>query len=194
MQLDLASDCFQPAPRVAEQALQTARNMSRRSMIEARQSVWDLRCQLLENGDLTSAISQIVEPLISRKQAKVNVSISGKPVHLPREIEMNLLRIGQEAVANAMKHGRAKNVDIELAYGGNSVSLSVGDDGVGFAAAEPAPSGHFGLLDMRERAQSIGSQLKIASEPGRGTRVVVEVSMPSEVVYAKLKTHSHFGG
>ena len=52
MQLDLAVDCFQQAPRIAQQALETARNMSRHSMVEARRSVWDLRCQLLEDGDL----------------------------------------------------------------------------------------------------------------------------------------------
>ncbi len=56
MQLDLAVDCFQQAPVVAQHALETARSMSRHSMIEARRSVWDLRCQLLEDGDLISAL------------------------------------------------------------------------------------------------------------------------------------------
>jgi hypothetical protein len=58
MQLDLAVDCFQQAPRVAQQALETARNMSRHSMVDARRSVWDLRCHLLEEGDLVSALRQ----------------------------------------------------------------------------------------------------------------------------------------
>src|SRR5437763_10198040 len=74
MQLDLATDCFQQAPRVAKQALYTARDMSRHSMVEARRSVWDLRCQLLEHGDLVSAISQVVGPLASTDHAKVKVT------------------------------------------------------------------------------------------------------------------------
>src|ERR1700730_6946195 len=80
MQLDLAVDCFQQVPSVAQHALEAARNTSRHSMIEARRSVWDLRCQLLEDGDLVSAISQIVKPLVSREHAKVDVKIHGTPV------------------------------------------------------------------------------------------------------------------
>ena len=125
MQLDLAADCFQQAPRVAQQALETARDMSRHSMIEARRSVWDLRCQLLEDGDLVSALTQIVEPLVPREQAKVDFKIQGTPVRLPGPVEMNLLRIGQEAVANAVKHGHARQVSIELRFAPAVVCLTV---------------------------------------------------------------------
>jgi signal transduction histidine kinase len=194
MQLDLASDCFQQAPRVAQQALETARNMSRHSMVEARRSVWDLRCQLLEDGDLVSALAQIVKPLAPRDRVKVDVKIQGSPVRLPGPVEMNLLRIGQEAVANAVKHGQAQQVSIELRYAPKSVCLIVSDDGQGFAADQGSPSGHFGLLDMRERAQSMGSQLKVESEPGRGTRISVEVTVPRyEVIDEELKANTYSG-
>ena len=195
MQLDLAVDCFQQAPRVAQQALETARNMSRHSMMEARRSVWDLRCQLLEDGDLVSALEQIVEPLVPREHTKVDFKIQGSPVRLPGPVEMNLLRIGQEAVANAVKHGRARRVSIELRYAPASVCLTVSDDGQGFAAGQVSPTGHFGLLDMRERAQSMGSQLRIESEPGRGTRIAVEVPVESrpEAIDEELKTNSYSG-
>lgn len=195
MQLDLATDCFQQAPRVAKQALETARDMSRHSMVEARRSVWDLRCQLLEHGDLVSAISQIVEPLASGDHAKVKVTINGTPVRLAGQKEMNLLRIAQEAVANAVKHGRAHHVNIELQYTSKSVCLNVIDDGCGFAASQAAPTGHFGLLDMRERAHSIGSRLNVESEPGRGTNISLQVPLDSnEPNHAELKTNSYSGG
>jgi signal transduction histidine kinase len=195
MQLDLATDCFQQAPRVAKQALETARDMSRHSMVEARRSVWDLRCQLLEHGDLISAISQIVEPLTSGNHAKVNVTISGTPVRLPGQKEMNLLRIAQEAVANAIKHGHAHHVNIELLYTSTAVCLKVIDDGCGFAATQAAPTGHFGLLDMRERAHSMGSELNVVSEPGRGTQISLRVPPDSaEPTHAELKTNSYSGG
>jgi signal transduction histidine kinase len=195
MQLDLATDCFRQAPTVAQQALEAARNMSRRSMVEARRSVWDLRCQLLENGDLVSAISQIVEPLVSCENAKVDVNIQGFPRRLPGPIEMNLLRIAQEAVANAVKHGQAQTVHIELEYASTFVCLTVMDDGRGFAASQDSPIGHFGLLDMRERAHSMGTQLNLESEPGHGTRIVVKVPMESSPAdHAELKANTYSGG
>jgi signal transduction histidine kinase len=194
MQLDLAVDCLQQAPRVAQQALETARKMSRHSMVEARRSVWDLRCQLLENGDLISALAQIVQPLVPGEHVKVDVKIQGTPVRLAGPVEMNLLRIGQEAVANALKHGRAQRVSIELLYAPIFVRLTVSDDGEGFPATQTPPTGHFGLLDMRERALSMGSQLKIESEPGRGTRVGVEVRVhPPEAIDEELKANTYSG-
>jgi signal transduction histidine kinase len=195
MQLDLAVDCFQQAPGVAQHALETARDMSRHSMVEARRSVWDLRCQLLENGDLVSALAQIVEPLVPHEQTKFDFKIQGSPVRLPGPVEMNLLRIGQEAVANAVKHGRAQHVSIELRYAPASVCLTVSDDGQGFVSAQASPTGHFGLLDMRERAQSMGSHLRVESEPGRGARIAVEVLVhAAEAIDEELKTNTHSGG
>ena len=195
MQLDLAVDCFHQAPGVAQHALQTARDMSRHSMIEARRSVWDLRCQLLQDGDLVSALEQIVEPLVPREQTKVDFKIQGTPVRLPSPVEMNLLRIGQEAVANAVNHGRARQVSIELLYAGASVSLTVIDDGQGFAAGQSSPAGHFGLLDMRERAQSMSSHLRVESQPGRGTRIAVEVPLHAlEGIDEELKANTYSGG
>jgi signal transduction histidine kinase len=173
MQLDLASDCFDEVPRVAREAVDTARRMSRHSMVEARRSVWDLRCHLLENGDLVSALTEIVRPLAPQDKVEMSVKISGTPVRLPAPVEMNLLRIGQEAVANAVKHGGSRHITIELQYAPESVRLFVKDDGCGFAPEEALSTGHFGLLDMRERAQSIGCHLEIESASGHGTRLTV---------------------
>ena len=177
MQLDLAVDCFQQAPNVAREALETARNMSRHSMVDARRSVWDLRCDLLEQGDLVSALRQTVQPSVSRDDLKVDVSVTGEPVRLPTTIEMNLLRIGQEAVANAIKHGRPRVVNARLQFDEHKVRLSITDDGRGFHPQDGAPIGHFGLLDMQERARSMGCILQVESDPERGTTVVVEIPM-----------------
>jgi signal transduction histidine kinase len=178
MQLDLAADCFQRSPGLARSAIDMARNMSRHSMMEAHRSVWDLRCHLLENGDLVSALTQAIQPMVALDQAKVQVRIQGEPCRLSPEVEMNLLRIGQEAVANALKHANARNILVELRHEPGRFCLNVIDDGRGFTPGDPAfiVRGHFGLLDMHERAQSIGCHLQIKSEPGRGTSLHVEVS------------------
>src|ERR1700722_5053006 len=195
MQLDLAVDCFRQAPPVAYDALDAARKMSRHSMMEARRSVWDLRCDLLEQGGLHPALDRIVRSLTTEGKAEIQVEVSGTPMRLPGSIEMNLLRIGQEAVANAVKHGRAQHVSIELRYAPASVCLTVSDDGEGFVAAQASPTGHFGLLDMRERAQSMGSNLRVESEPGCGARIAVEVPVHSaEAIDEELKTNTHSGG
>ena len=108
-------------------------------------------------------------------------------------IEMNLLRIGQEAVANAVSHGRAGRIAVQLHYAAGFVRLTVSDDGQGFVV-QSSPAGHFGLLDMRERAQSMGSNLKIDSEPGCGTRIAIEVPVPLQnPVHEELKTNTHSG-
>jgi signal transduction histidine kinase len=191
LQLDLAVDSFQGAPRIAQQAVETARNMSRHSMIEARRSVWDLRCQLLEDGDLVSALSQIVEPLEPR-DGRIDVKIEGEQVRLPSPMEMNLLRIGQEAVGNAVKHGGARAIRVELCYTPEFVRLTVTDDGKGFDADQPSRTGHFGVQDMRERAQSMGSELKIISEPHRGTSVSVDVRIePGKSLDAEHKADTY---
>ena len=86
-------------------------------------------------------------------------------------------RIGQEAVANAVKHSGGSSVQITLAVAAGTVRLSVTDDGRGFRpeAAPSAPLGHFGLLGMRQRASRIGAKFGLESEPGYGTTVTVTV-------------------
>jgi signal transduction histidine kinase len=178
MQLDLAADCFHRSPNLARGAIDMARNMSRHSMIEARRSVWDLRCHLLENGNLVSALTQAIQPMVALDQAKIQVQIQGEAYRLAPEVEMNLLRIAQEAVANALRHAGARNIVVELRYDSDKLCLHVLDDGCGFTPGDPAfiARGHFGLLDMHERAQSLGCDLQIDSKPGSGTHLQVEVS------------------
>jgi len=193
MQLDLVADCFQDTPRVAQQALDTARSMSRHCIVEARRSVWDLRCHLLDDGDLASALERVVEPLVAQINTRVDVRVVGSPVRLHASIEMNLLRIGQEAVANALKHGLARNVAVELRYAPNSVRLEVVDDGQGFVPDETR-TGHFGMLDMRERAQCMDSWLHVESDPRIGTSVSIEVPINyGQVRDEELKADTYSG-
>lgn len=175
LQLDLAVDSFHRAPDLAQRAVKTARDMSRHSVHQARRSVWDLRCHLLESGDLVSALKQVVVLLLQRYPIQIQVHVSGSPIRFPLPIELNLLRIGQEAMTNAVKHAKAKNILLELQYGVHQVRLSVTDDGNGFVQEDLALSGHFGLFDMQERAQALGSHLQISSSPGSGTTVALDV-------------------
>lgn len=107
---------------------------------------------------------------------------------------MNLLRIGQEAVGNAVKHGRASLIDIQLQYSQEKVILRVRDDGRGFDPDHSTSTGHFGMLDMRERAEALGSRLQVESAPGSGTFIAIEVPCEQQSISdAELKTHTHSG-
>ncbi len=190
LHLDLATARFAERPEEARQALEMARRMSRRSMQEARRSVWDLRCEWLETGDLVSALRKTVQ---SNQQDSPTVELifHGEPRRLETAAEMNLLRIGQEAMANAVRHAQANRIVMELDYRCDPVALTISDDGRGFQipAGMAALSGHFGLLDMRERAQALGCSLHIESRPGRGTRIYVSSETHRRRGYVEA-THS----
>ena len=88
--------------------------------------------------------------------------------------ENNLLRIGQEAITNAAKYAQAKNILVTLDFEGRQFRVSVNDDGKGFDIHAPPPSeGGFGLKAMRERAKQLHAELSMASEPGKGTTVLL---------------------
>jgi signal transduction histidine kinase len=96
-----------------------------------------------------------------------------------QRIEEELLRIGQEAVANAVRHAAASRIDVQLVYEAARVSLRVEDDGRGFtpATGTNGPEGHYGIRGMRERAGEIDAALSLESTVGEGTRVSVEAPL-----------------
>jgi signal transduction histidine kinase len=98
---------------------------------------------------------------------------------LPATVEDELFRIGQEAVTNAVRHGGAKQIDIELVFDARRLRMTVSDDGCGFEGAvnSSGPDGHFGLKGMRERAKHIQAELRVDSAVGKGTKVWVETAV-----------------
>jgi signal transduction histidine kinase len=96
---------------------------------------------------------------------------------LPPEIELQLLRIVQEALTNVRKHASASQAWIRMSQENHSMELSIWDDGVGFDPEAPAPDAalRFGLDTMRERAETIGAEFQLNSTIGSGTRVVVRL-------------------
>ncbi len=159
--------------------LELARRMTRHSLTEAKRSVVDLRASELRNRDLSSALATAVCQWRSAKSVAIDLDISGVPRKLPEAVQQNVFRIAQEAVNNTMKHASASKIGIHLEMKPRMLSLTVNDDGKGF---EPSGTlspddGHLGLLGMRERAESLGGDLDLYSQPGKGTRVQVTVPL-----------------
>jgi len=157
--------------------------MIRHSHEEARRSVWNLRTCALEQGDLAMALTEMKGQVKNGSPVQIGLEISGTPCQLPSRIEGHLLRIGQEATTNAVKHAQGTIIRLELRYEPQSVQLSIQDDGLGFDAenAISSEAGHFGLLGMRERAEKIGGTITVLSTPGSGTRIHVTVPLITKV-------------
>ena len=154
-----------------------ARALVRASLAEARTSIWNLRSESAAAEDLPSRLSQSCTRVSNGSSSKVYLQVKGTYRPVARKIEEELLRIGQEAVANAVRHAAATRIDVQLVYEGARVSLRVEDDGRGFQPGSQAPEGHYGIRGMHERAGEIDAALVLESTPGGGTRVSVEAPL-----------------
>jgi PAS domain S-box-containing protein len=175
IQVGAASQVLEDDVEATQAHLDTIEDLARLGLTEARRSVTALRPQLLEEGNLSSAIDRLVAQLRSATNTMLIYEVQGISYSLPAEVENNLLRIGQEALTNAIKYARASEIRIELNYDEAQCCLQVRDDGQGFAVVDAPPVGGFGLLGMSERAERMGAQLRIESQPGQGTEIVVIV-------------------
>ena len=113
-------------------------------------------------------------------QAGVNYELEAPfefpPTPVPAEVRHNLFMATQEALNNAVKHGRPTRVRLRLAVTGNRLTLSLEDDGCGFNP-EARLAGRNGLENMRHRIESVGGGFQLASAPGRGTRIHFDVAV-----------------
>jgi signal transduction histidine kinase len=177
LQLEAVSGTIQTSPGTARQSLDVAQQMLRYSLEETRRSVMDLRSQALESRDLPGALEDLARQMTRGTPMVARVTVSGPARRLDAAQEHHLLRIGLEALTNAVKHGEPARIDIELQFQPDATTLVVADDGKGVApAVEGEISGsHFGLLGIRERVIKLGGVLQIQSTPGKGTRLTVVV-------------------
>ena len=177
LQLELVAKMLSGSTDTARNHLNQARMLARQSLADARRSLWDLRSGGPESSDLPTSLTTSARHLTAQTGVQTQLQVSGTFRELDQHIESNLLRIGQEAIANAVKHAGAQRIDISLDFDTNIVRLSVRDNGRGFDCNHaPTPAeGHFGLVGMRERAEQIGGRLTVSSTPGCGTQVSAEV-------------------
>ena len=162
----------------AQKHVQTAHKLARTALSDARDSIWNMRSQVLEKHDLAGALERVITQLTEDTGIEHTVTIEGSRRRLPPMVENNLLRIGQEAVTNACKHGGPKNIAVEITYQKRRTQLVIADDGCGFAPAQLPPDSKrsFGLMGMKERVELLGGKIDIQSEIGKGARVWVDVS------------------
>lgn len=163
------------SPHSALADLERIRNGLDEAHTELRELLNSFRAPLDRRG-LVPALEQLTEQLARETGMHVFFQKDCRAPSLSAAVEMQLLRIVQEALANVRKHSRAQTVRVLLnCRPGGAYMLLVEDDGVGFDLPQRAgrPGEHIGLSIMEERARRLGGQLRIESEPGEGTRVEV---------------------
>lgn len=170
LQLECARDRINERPAEAAGHIENARTLVRDSLREARRTIWNLRPLALGEADLASSLQRYASNLNGDGRISFSQHIEGTPRPLPQDHESTLLRIGQEALTNAVRHSRATEIRQHLRYGNGWVTLTVKDNGSGFDVAAKATDG-FGLTGMRERAAGLGGSLSIDSRSGHGTEV-----------------------
>lgn len=156
--------------------LELASDLTRHSHEEARRSIATLMPSTLESGDLLTALERCAHRMLGEGGIEVVTESSGDVRRMPLRITDTLYRIGQEAIANSIRHARPSTIIIKAEYLENRLRLTVADNGCGF---EPvADLRGFGLQGMRRRAAAISANLKLFSEPAKGTRVEVLAGLP----------------
>lgn len=153
-----------------------AKRLIDRSREDLRRAVWDLTPSVLLNQDLEAAFRSIAGEVSSELHGEIVIDAEPSLPTLPERTRSHLLRVGQEAIHNALKHGNAGRVHVLLRRSGDGIRLCVEDNGTGFdpSRAPGAVEGHFGLGSMRNRIQRLGGKFSIQSSP-RGTTVIAEV-------------------
>jgi nitrate/nitrite-specific signal transduction histidine kinase len=189
LQLEAAEQAMGSDEPALQRHLNQARNLARKSLAEARRSVWNLRPQALEQKPLADAIRQEADRFSQATGVSVKLNVLGNKRNLPPEIEAGILRIFQESITNVRKHANATEVEVNLTFNDSTAELTVRDNGVGFkpkvtgdGEGGKKKSDTFGLISMRERARGFGGTFEVQSRAGKGTLVKIVIPTGKEVL------------
>jgi signal transduction histidine kinase len=157
-----------------EEELSEIGQLTRGALAEMRALIFELRPGALAEEGLVAALTKQAAALSGREGLVIAVDGPDGRLPLEPEVEEQLYRLGQEALANVVKHARASSATVHIAATDDTVSVEVSDDGRGFDPGVVGPE-HFGLRSMRGRVADLEGRLKVRSTPGRGTVIRVEV-------------------
>jgi len=175
VQLELVTRMLQVSREAAAQQLERTKELVRSSLAEARSSIWNLRAAG-EAETLPARLASMVRSRQMEGTAQVRLEVRGSFRPVDGRVEDEVMRIAQESVSNAVRHAAASEIQVSLGYDTDWLTLTVVDDGKGFAR-EAVGLGHYGLQGIEERASEIGAKLTIESVPGGGTTVKIALKL-----------------
>lgn len=158
-----------------KQMLKVAQSAIRDGLSETRQALKELRVSPLAEFGLLTALKKLADKLKQQHSFDIDCQFVGMLDELSPEVEQSLYRIAEEALYNVARHARADAAYIHITQQNGTISLQIGDNGIGFDTARSIPTGHYGLIGMQERSILCNGQLQIESKPGTGTVVTLEI-------------------
>jgi signal transduction histidine kinase len=181
MQLELAKNVAGRGSDAVLPHVATAHTIVRSCLAEARESIWNMRSHALEKSDLAGALGSVLRQMSEGLPIETRIDVTGESRRLAPQLENDLLRIGQEGIANALKHAAASRLALRLEFEPGKVRLRITDNGRGFdPAVSQRATSRFGIKGIHERVQQMGATLHLTSAPGGGTELLVEVAPPGD--------------
>jgi signal transduction histidine kinase len=190
-----ARNLFSTNPSEAVQRLDVALERAEEAIVEGRNAIHDIRSSNLIETDLEQAFSALGEELIPADQSSQALKIvtEGAAKPLNPAVRDEIYRIVREAMRNAFTHSKSQNIEVEIMYEENLFRVRIRDDGKGIDPAvvdQVSPSGHWGLVGMRERAKRMGGELDVWSEDKAGTEI--ELTLPGAIAYETTPSDAGF--
>ncbi len=182
MQLDVANDRL-PPDSPAKPLVQRVLDLMKQVSEEGRNAIRSLRSPDSEGNDLEQVLSRVQEEFAAQASVDFRVIVEGKLKALHPVIRDEVCRIAREAIINAFRHANATSIEVEIEYAARTLGITVRDNGSGIDAKllQTGREGHWGLSNMRERAEKIGAKLNVLSRPGAGTEV--QLSVPGKMAF-----------
>ncbi|WP_020060747.1 sensor histidine kinase [Bacillus sp. 123MFChir2] len=169
VQLQLAEELWKQKSNQTEVVLQTCHELAKKSLQEVRASVRTLKEE--ENvGDLVGNIKQMLNEFSNVTNVRTTFKLHGDPAIIPLSLHPIILRIMQESLTNAKRHGKANTCEMKLSCLDGKVHIFISDDGAGVNEVHPG----FGLINMKERVEERGGMIRFESEKDKGFQLNVE--------------------
>ena len=176
--LQVAKHALRDGSADAIQAIEDALQQLEHGIREARRLIDELRVVVSEDTGMEQAIQEIASRAKERGTIEIRVDDASGDIRLPVPMQLTVMRIVQEAITNAQRHGKASRIDVLLqCMDSHGLRIEVLDNGIGFDPAA-VPEDRFGLEGVIKRAELFGGQAQIFSATGEGTRIVVDLPVP----------------
>ena len=164
---------------VVAQSLQKLQTMTHQAMMDLRMLIFELHPPILKDEGLAAALRARLATVETRAGLQTELRVEGEE-RLPLALAQELFWIAVEAFNNVLKHAHARRVQVNLAFAGDKVRLSITDDGLGFDPDSARSQSGMGLRSIAGRVEHIDGQLTLNTAPGRGTTVCVEAQFAAE--------------
>lgn len=169
---------LQKPPEVHQKQIELIQELLNSAIEKTRSAIYDLWPATLEQIGLMPALQELISRQERTSGLQHHLRVHGSPYELAPSAGIAVYRIVQGALANICQHADATLADVLIRFSPRRVRIVIQDDGKGFDVQSVMlgpPGCNFGLINMRERALSIGGTLQVVSGPGQGTRVTLEL-------------------